>query len=82
MTRIFRYAALALVVLSAGPLVRMTFDSAVQAQDPRARDWRAASAPAGWAPAPDDHPDAVVQAYCAPVVRWRGAFGDHCWVAA
>jgi hypothetical protein len=78
MIRVLKYTGFALAVLAAGLLLRVAFDTAVQAQD-----WRSApSASVGWAPAPEDYAGAVVQAYCAPVVRWRGAVADHCWVAA
>lgn len=71
----FAIAALAMATV---PLLRVALDSDVQAQD-----WRTASrAPAGWAPAPEDFAPAIVQAYCAQAVRWRGSFGDHCWIAA
>lgn len=47
-----------------------------------ATDWRSASrAPVGLAPAPDAHPEAIVQVYAARTVRWRGYFGVHTWVA-
>ncbi len=69
--------AVVLTVLLAGPLLLMAFDTDVQASD-----WRTASSdPVGWAPDPKVYKPAVVQAYCAPAVSWRGAFGDHCWVA-
>ncbi len=49
--------------------------------DPRG-NWRGASrASAGFAPAPLDHPEAVVQVYAARTVAWRGAFGVHPWIA-
>jgi hypothetical protein len=69
---------LTIALMAAVPILRIAFDSDVQAQD-----WRTASRePAGWAPAPEDYTPAIVQAYCARAVRWRGSFGDHCWVAA
>jgi hypothetical protein len=47
-----------------------------------ATDWRSASRePIGLAPAPETHPDAIVQVYAARTVRWRGYFGVHTWVA-
>jgi hypothetical protein len=78
MIRVLKYVLAVVAVLALGPLVRGVFDNAVQAQD-----WRTASQePAGWAPSPGEYVGAVAQAYCAPVVRWRGAVADHCWVAA
>ncbi len=75
--RLISGLVLVLVALLAGPLLLMTLDS-----DVRAQDWRTASSdPVGWAPDPETYTPAVVQAYCAPAVSWRGAFGDHCWVA-
>jgi hypothetical protein len=45
-------------------------------------DWRTASrAPAGLAPDPALHPEAVVQVYAARAFGWRGVFGVHTWVA-
>lgn len=67
-----------IALMAMGPLLRIVFDISVLAQD-----WRSAkSQSAGWAPAPADFEGAVVQAYAAPAVRWRGAFGDHTWIAA
>ena len=69
--------ALVITTLLAGSLLRIAFDSGVQA-----RDWRTASSePVRWAPAPDAYAPAVVQAYAAPAVSWRGAFADHSWIA-
>jgi len=82
MTRVLKILTLAVFILALGPLVRAVFDTGLS-MGVQAQDWRTASQdPAGWAPAPEAHPGAVVQAYCAPVVRWRGAVADHCWVAA
>ena len=53
-----------------------TFTSDVQASD-----WRTARRDsAGIAPsvAPDQ---AAIQAWCARAFRWRGAFGEHCWIS-
>lgn len=75
-----RFGALILLVaaLLTGPLVQLTSNSSVQAGD-----WRTASRePVGWAPDPETYRPAVVQAYCAPAYSWRGAFADHCWIAA
>ncbi len=77
-SKFFRALVIIALVLVSIPLLRITLDSTVRAQD----WWAASREPIGWAPAPEDHAPAIVQAYCAPAVRWRGAFGDHCWVAA
>jgi len=45
-------------------------------------DWRTASRePVGLAPDPATTPEAVVQAYGARALRWRGYFGVHTWIA-
>lgn len=44
--------------------------------------WAATHRPAGLAPDPADHPEAIVQAYAARTFGWRGAFGVHTWIAA
>ncbi len=45
-------------------------------------DWRSASRePAGLAPDPALHPEAVVQVYAARTFGWRGVFAVHTWVA-
>jgi len=47
-----------------------------------AGDWRSASRePAGIAPDPAKHPEAIVQVYAARAYSWRGAFGVHSWIA-
>ncbi|MCU0836986.1 MAG: DUF3750 domain-containing protein [Chromatiaceae bacterium] len=44
--------------------------------------WSAASmASSGLAPAPSEHPAALVQVYGARAYNWRGAFGIHTWIA-
>ena len=61
-----------------GPFIRLTSDSGVQA-----RDWRTPPANlADLSPAPDAFSPAIVQALCARVLGWRGAFANHCWIAA
>ena len=35
----------------------------------------------GWAPHPNDEPEAVIQIYGARAYNWRGAFGIHTWIA-
>lgn len=37
--------------------------------------------PVGLAPAPQAHPEALVQVYAARAFDWRGAFGVHTWIA-
>lgn len=69
---------IAAVLMIAGPLARYASDT-----DAQARNWRAPPEDLEqFAPFPVDHPDAVVQAYCARAYSWRGAFADHCWIAA
>jgi hypothetical protein len=46
-------------------------------------DWRTARRDsAGLAPPAAVTHEAVIQAYAAPAVRWRGALGVHTWIAA
>lgn len=73
--RLIRLFIGVVAVLAIGPVLKLTFDSSVFAQD-----WRMAP-PVGFAPVPSDYEPAVVQVYAAATVRWRGAFGDHCWIA-
>lgn len=47
----------------------------------RADHWsRARWDATGMAPAPDAHPDAVVQVYAARTWGWKGAFAVHSWI--
>lgn len=47
----------------------------------RAEHWsRARWDATGMAPAPDRHPDAVVQVYAARTWGWKGAFAVHSWI--
>lgn len=72
-----RRLALILALVIAGPLAMAAADNVSTAHD-----WRTAyRGSAGLAPAPDSHPDAVVQVYGARTVRWRGIFAVHCWIA-
>ncbi len=44
--------------------------------------WRTASRePAGIAPHPADHPEAIVLVYAARAYNWRGLFAVHTWIA-
>jgi len=43
--------------------------------------WNASREVTGLAPAPDQHPEAIVQVYAARAFKWRGAFGVHTWIA-
>jgi len=67
-----------LALLLAGPLFAVALGHAsIQ------RDWRSAGhRPAGFAPEPAEHPEAIVQVYAARTVGWRGAFAVHSWLAA
>jgi hypothetical protein len=67
-----------LAVLIVGPLATMAFGP-VSVRG----DWsRATHRPAGFAPDPAHHPEAVVQVYAARTFGWRGAFAVHTWLAA
>lgn len=64
-------------VLLLGPLSVLAFNSLGATGD-----WRNASrASAGIAPDPAGTPEAIVQAYAARTIGWRGAFGVHTWIA-
>lgn len=71
--------SLALVaLLAAGPLWSLASGRAALG-----RDWRTASfRPAGLAPDPATHREAIVQVYAGSAFGWRGAFGVHTWLAA
>ena len=46
------------------------------------QDWRTASRePAGIAPDPADHPQAIIEVYAADAFSWRGWFAVHTWIA-
>ncbi len=46
------------------------------------QDWRTADrSPAGIAPVPAKHPQAVVQVYAARAFNWRGILAVHTWIA-
>ncbi len=65
------------VLLLVGPLLNV-----VSGEVRLDRNWRTASHDsAGLAPAPDEHPEALVQVYAARAFGWRGAFAVHTWVA-
>lgn len=64
-------------LLLLGPLSVLAFGGLGSADD-----WRGASrASAGIAPRPAEAPEAIVQAYAARTIGWRGAFGVHTWIA-
>ncbi|PWG62024.1 DUF3750 domain-containing protein [Sediminicurvatus halobius] len=45
-------------------------------------NWATADrSPVGLAPAPAEHPEALVQVYAARAFEWRGVFAVHSWVA-
>jgi Protein of unknown function (DUF3750) len=76
--RTLRYALAGfLAMLVGGPVLALALGGASLS-----RDWRSASqASVGLAPDPAAHPEAVVQAYAARTVGWRGAFAVHTWLA-
>lgn len=46
------------------------------------KDWRTADrGSSGISPAPEEHPEALVQIFAARAFRWRGYFAVHCWIA-
>ena len=74
----FVWPWLLMALLVAGPL--WTLASGQVSLD---RDWRTASLrPAGLAPDPATHQEAVVQVYAGRAFGWRGAFAVHTWLAA
>jgi hypothetical protein len=75
--RIVAWSLLGLALLLSGPLLTLATGSASLRGD-----WRTATnRPAGLAPEPAAHPEAIVQVYASRAFGWRGAFGDHTWVA-
>ena len=65
-------------LLVAGPLLAVALGRASVGGD-----WRTAThRPAGLAPDPATHREAIVQVYAARTFGWRGAFAVHTWVAA
>jgi len=65
-------------LLFAGPLINVTLGRVSVGGD-----WRSAPhRPAGLAPDPATHPEAVVQVYAGRTFGWRGAFAVHTWLAA
>ena len=74
--RLTRLAA-AVCLLLLGPLSVLGFGDLGPTSD-----WRTATrASAGIAPRAGDAPEAIVQAYAARTIGWRGAFGVHTWIA-
>jgi len=67
-----------LVLLLTGPMLTLAFGRASVTGD-----WRNAThRPAGLAPDPATHDEAIVQVYASRAFSWRGAFADHTWLAA
>ena len=50
--------------------------------DAEADDWRTARRDSAGIAPPVAVEQAGIQGYCARAYRWRGAFGEHCWIAA
>jgi hypothetical protein len=66
------------VLLIAGPLLTLAFGKVSLRGD-----WSTAThRPAGFAPDPAQHAEAVVQVYAGRTFGWRGAFSVHTWLAA
>jgi hypothetical protein len=77
-SRLAHWLLLLLAVLLAGPVASLAMGRASLAGD-----WRTAThRPAGLAPDPATHSEAVVQVYAGRAFGWRGAFSDHTWLAA
>jgi hypothetical protein len=67
-----------LVLLVAGPMLTLAFGPVSLRGD-----WRTAThRPAGLAPDPASHDEAIVQIYASRTFGWRGAFAVHTWLAA
>lgn len=76
--RVVQWVLLVLVLLLAGPALNVALGRASLGGD-----WRTAShRPAGLAPDPATHREAIVQVYAGHAFGWRGAFSDHTWLAA
>lgn len=69
---------LSMTLVVAVPWLRVAFESAVQAQESGPANATAVR----WSPAPAGYEPAVVQVFSARVLRWRGYFADHTWIAA
>jgi hypothetical protein len=76
--RIAGWSLLGFALLLSGPLLTLATGTASLRGDWRTATHRAA----GLAPEPAAHPAAVVQVYASRAFGWRGAFGDHTWLAA
>jgi hypothetical protein len=77
-SRIAHWLLVVLALLLAGPILALAMGRASLAGD-----WRTATQrPAGLAPDPATHSEAVVQVYASRAFGWRGAFSDHTWLAA
>jgi hypothetical protein len=75
--RLVAWSLVGLLLLVSGPLLTLATGNASLRGD-----WRSAThRPAGLAPEPSAHPDAVVQVYASRTFGWRGAFADHTWLA-
>jgi hypothetical protein len=76
--RVLSALTLLVVLLVAGPLLTLAFGKVSLRGD-----WSTAThRPAGLAPDPDAHREAVVQVYGGRTFGWRGAFAVHTWLAA
>jgi hypothetical protein len=76
--RVLAALTLFVVLLAAGPLLTLAFGKVSLRGD-----WSSAThRPAGLAPDPAAHAEAVVQVYGGRTFGWRGAFAVHTWLAA
>jgi hypothetical protein len=77
-SRMAGWILLLLALMLGGPLLTLAFGRATLSGD-----WRTAThRPAGLAPEPSQHREAVVQVYASRAFGWRGAFAVHTWLAA
>lgn len=78
MLRSISWFGVVVIVLLSVPLLNLAFGGLTVRSD-----WRNAThRPAGFAPDPVVHHDAVVQVYAARTFGWRGVFAVHTWLAA
>ncbi len=72
-----RWFVLPLLLVLAGPVLAL-----LSGQVDLNRHWAGARRDSiGISPAPDRHPEAVVQVFAARAFGWRGLFGVHTWIA-
>ncbi len=76
--KLIGWTLVAVLVLLIGPILLLATGKVSWSGD-----WSTANRDsASLAPAPESHPEAIIQVYGARAFRWRGAFGVHTWIAA